>query len=182
MNATEEKVLAFDDLDIDVPTGGDFETIPAGMYNARLVGFTVTDKPDWKLTGEEGEDKQQWEWTFELVDGDYQGTRLKNYTNRSWHEKANAHKHAAALLGVPTLPVGVGMSTRQLAGKPCQVWVIEKGTKKDPNDLRNYVDKVTPMPTPRMRPIRPQSAPQPQGPLVHLPGYPGDEDEEDIAF
>lgn len=181
MNATtEEKTLAFDDLDIEVPAaGGDFETIPAGMYNARLVGFTVTDKPDWKLTGEEGEDKQQWQWTFEITEGDYAGTRLVEFTNRTWHEKAKAHKHAAALMGVPTLPVGMGMSTRQFAGRTCQVWVVEKESKKSPGTFRNYVEKVTPTPQPRMRPQKPaQAATRPQ---VQLEDYPRDEDG-DIEF
>lgn len=178
---TDKQTPAFEDVEMEPPEGGgNFETIPAGMYPARLIGFTTCDKPDWKLTGEEGEDRQQWKWTFQIEGGDYDGWKLDEYTNRTWHERAKAHKHAAALLGVPELPVGQGLSTKVLAGKTCQLWVIEKGTKKDPNDLRNYIDKVVPTPTARMRPqTRPQA---PQGtvkPLrVQVEGLPVDDPDD----
>lgn len=170
---------AFDDIEIEVPISTEYETIPAGIYSARLVGFTVCEKPDWFLKGEEDEDKQQWKWTLEITEGDYAGTRLTEFTNRTWHEKAKAHKHAAALLGLPNLAVDTAVSTRQLANRPCQLWVVEKPTKKDPNVFRNYVDKILPVPPPRQRPQRVQNAPQ--GPTVHLPGYTAD-GEEEIGF
>ena len=179
MNAT------FEDVEMEPPANGSsYETIPAGMYPARLVGFTTCDKPDWKLTGEEDEDKQQWQWVFEITDGEYAGLKINEYTNRSWHEKAKAHKHAAALLGVPELPVGQGLSTKTLANRTCQILVIEKGTKKDPNDLRNYVDKVLPTPAPRQRAQRP-AQPAQDSPAVkqvvvpQLQGGVNTEDEED---
>lgn len=149
---------AFEDVSIEVPVSTEFETIPAGVYSARLIGFTTCDKPDWALKGEEDEDKQQWKWTLEITDGDYAGTRLTEYTNRTWHEKGKAHRHAAALLNLPMLPVNQTGSTKQLANKPCQIWVVEKPTKKDPSVYRNYVDKILPVPAPRQRPTR---APQP---------------------
>jgi hypothetical protein len=176
MNATDEKTDVVEDIEIEVPTTASFETMPPGTYNAKLVGLKVVPKPDWKLKGEEGEDREQWEWTFMVTDGDYAGSRLKDFTNRTWHERAKAHKHAAALLGVPTLPVGVGMSTGQLAGKTCQLWVTEVESKKNPGEFRNYIDKVTPTPTPRMRPQRKQEQ------RVQLDGYPTDEGGDEIEF
>jgi cation diffusion facilitator CzcD-associated flavoprotein CzcO len=170
-NTTEE---AFDDLDILVPAAGDDyqETIPAGMYSARLIKFKRVPKPDWKLKGDEetDDDRHQFEWGFQITGGDYDGIKLNDYTNISWHEKATAHKHAAALLGVPALTPDVALSTRALAGKPCQLWVVEKPTKKDPAVFRNWIDKVVSIPAPRPRPQRP---PQPsQAPPVQLKGYP----------
>ncbi len=194
MTDQTQQETAFEDIDIMVPqSGSDYLTIPAGIYNARLVGFKTLDKPDWKLKGEEGEDLQQWEWTFEVTDGEYQGTRIADWTNRVWGERAKAHAHAAALLGVPTLPVGVGMSTGQLAGKPCQIWVIEKPTKKDATIFRNYIEKVTPLPQARQRR---NAIDQRQGvptaadekrhreavPRQQLAGYPSDDLDEVPAF
>lgn len=185
MNATEE---TFEDIAMDVPASGeDFFTIPPGMYPAKLVGLKVVPKPDWKLTGEEETDdqKNQIQWTFQIQGGDYDGVKLSDYTNISWHPKATAHKHAAALLGVPELAVGVGSSTRQLAGRTCQIWVVEKTNKK--GDQRNYVEKVTPTPTPRMRPQTRSAAPQGTKAVgrVQLPDYPHDPvdgDDEEIEF
>jgi hypothetical protein len=180
MNATATEPT-FEDMAIDVPEPGqDREIMPSGIYNGKLVGLKTVAKPDWMLNGEdEDEDREQWQWTWEIVDGDWQGQRLSAYTNRSWHEKANAHKYAAALLGVPTLPVGVGMSTGQLAGKTCQLWITERAKKNDPNSQYNKVDKVTPTPSPRMRSQRPSAAPQgtKAGGRVQLDGFPTDQDE-----
>jgi hypothetical protein len=170
--------LAFDEVEMEVPSaGGDYETIPAGMYPATLVGFRVVDKPDWKLLTEQQDGKEvdpkQWEWTFEISGGDYQGVRLTDWTNRTLHEKATAHKHTAALLGVPTLEGGITVKMVHLKGKACQLWVVEKATKKDPNTLRNFIDKVTPVPRPRTK-----QAQRATVPVVALPGYPQDEGGE----
>lgn len=181
MNGTQTNTTAeaFDDLDIVVPAGGDDfqETIPAGMYSARLIKFKRVPKPDWKLKGDEetDDDRHQFEWGFQITGGDYDGIKLNDYTNISWHEKATAHKHAAALLGVPTLTPDVALSTRALAGRPCLLWVVEKPTKRDPNVMRNWIDKVTVQAAPRPRPQRAQNGTQ--APAVQLAGYPADEDE-----
>jgi hypothetical protein len=174
MNDTQD----FVDVAIEVPqNGADYETIPEGVYPARLVGFKVTEKPEWALKGEEGEDREQWAWRFEITGNGAEGVPLTDYTNRSWHPKSKAHKHAAALLGVPELTPDVAISTRQLAGKPCQLWVVEKQTKK--GDLRNYIDKVTPAPKPRQR--AQQAAQQPAVKRVQVQGLPDDfEDEVDF--
>ncbi len=184
MNDTQEKQDVIEDEPIDVPEQRVFETIPPGTYNARLVAFRTTDLPAWKLKGEEGEDKYQWEWVFEITDGEYQGTRLTDWTTRKWHEKAKAHKHAAALLGVPTLTPGVNKSTRELAGKSAQLWVTEVESKKEPGQFRNYIDKVTPTPTPRMRPVKEQDKRQREAvPRQQLAGYPSPGgDDDDIQF
>jgi hypothetical protein len=164
----------FVDVAIEVPqNGGDYEVIPEGVYPARLIGLKVVDKPEWKLKGEEGEDKQQFAWRFEVTQGDCAGVVLTDYTNRSWHPKANAHKHAAALLGVPEITPEVAVSTKALAGRPCQLWVIEKEIK---GAQRNFIDKVTPAPKPRMKPQ--QTAGRPTVPRVQVPGLPEDLPEE----
>lgn len=160
MVAPTQEQYEVEDIDIEVPQGGsDQEIIPQGMYTARLVKLKTVAKPDWKLKGEEGEDREQYEWVFEIVEGDWQGYRLNDYTNRTFHPKATAHKHAAALFGVPELVPGIHTSTRALAGKACQIWIIEKATQQGKGPIRNYIEKVTPMPTPRARPQRPQAAP-----------------------
>jgi hypothetical protein len=83
---------------------------------------------------------------------------------------------------VPTRPVGVGLSTKQFAGKTCQLWITEVPTKKDPTQFRNYVDKCLPTPAPRMRPQRPSQPPQgTQGKgRVQLDGYPAE--DGDLPF
>ena len=182
---TANQELAFDEVEMEVPSaGGDYETIPAGVYPATLIGFRVVDKPDWKLTGDEGEDKQQWEWTFEIPPGEYQNVslaesvRLTDWTNRTLHEKATAHKHTAALLGLSRLEPSVTVKMKLLRGKSCQLWVTEKATKKDPNTLRNFIDKVTPAPKPRAG-----RTPAPAtNKRVQLDGYPSDDEGGDIEF
>jgi hypothetical protein len=177
--ATKQDVV--EDVAIDVPEAPEFFTIPAGIYNVRLVGFKTVPKPSWKLTGEEDEDKEQYEWVLEIIDGEWVGMRFTDYTNRTFHPKATAHKHAAALLGVPELVPGVHSGTGALAGRTCQMWLTEKpiknGDKK--GEMRNWIDKLQPMPTPRMRPQRAQNGSQTQGgPAVRLPGYPQDDDDQ----
>lgn len=148
--------LAFDDVDINVPSSAPQETIPAGVYTARLVGFkSDVPKPEWRLTGAEGEDTLQYEMTLEITEGEYAGMRFRDYMNRTFHEKATAGKYAAALLGVPTLTPGMVQSTGQLAGKVCQMWIVEKESKKTPGEFRNYIDKLLPLPVARQRPQRP---------------------------
>lgn len=166
---TQENTV--EDMEIVVPdSGGEVWTIPAGAYPAELVRLKRVPKPDWKLKGTEetDDDKHQLEWGFRITSGEYEGVVLTDYTNISWHPKATAHKHAAALLGVPELAIGVGLSTGQLKGKPCQIWVIEKPLKNKPDEFRNYVEKVTIQSVARPRPQRQQAE------RVQLDGFPGD--------
>ncbi len=182
---TQSDELVFEDEEVTVPeSGGDFPTIPAGVYNAKLVGFKREPKPDWKLKGDEDENgKQQFAWTWEIVEGEYAGTHISDWTNISWHEKSNSHKYGAALMGVPTLPVGVGLSTKQFAGRLCQLWIVEVPTKKDATIFRNYVDKVLPAPTPRLRPHKPTEQRQREAvPRQQLAGYPTDGSDEVEEF
>jgi hypothetical protein len=188
--------LAFDDVEMEVPgSAGDYETIPAGMYPAALVGFRVVDKPDWKVLQEQqqkdGEgntkvvDPQQWEWTFEITEGEYAGVRLTDWTNRSLHERATAHKHTAALLGVPSLEPTVTVKMKLLKGKACQLWVVEKATKKDPNTLRNFIERVAPVPAPRQRTNGrqgAQAAQRPTGAGPHTSGSVEIFSEDDITW
>jgi hypothetical protein len=133
-----------DDIDISPPqSNGDYEVIPAGVYDAKLVGFKESLKPDWKVVSDREkypdkvEDLYEWVWSFELdVDGEKR--QLRGYTSRTWHEKSNGAKFAATLLGKPKLDGRERTSTRKLIGLPCQLWVVEseKGT--------NYIKQVLP--------------------------------------
>lgn len=197
MNGTDTQREQIEDViedeEINVPEAHVFETIPPGTYIAKLVSFRTVDKPAWKLTGAEGEDKMQYEWRFLITEGEYAGIKLTDYTNRTFHEKAKAHKHAAALLGVPSLTPGVNRSTRELAGKSAQVWVTEVESKKEPGTYRNYVDKLLPLPAARQRrnaidtgsgnAASPSPADQKRQreavPRRQLPGYPTDQDGDE---
>lgn len=180
---TGTQEYTIEDMEIEVPEAPEFYTVPPGMYNAVLVKLKRIPKPAWKLKGDEetDDDKHQIEWGFRITGGEDDGIIITDFTNLTWHPKATAHKHAAALLGVPELAVGVGLSTGELANKPCQIWVIEKSLKDKPKELRNYIREVTPMPTPRMRPQKPQNGSQSRvGATVQLDGYPAPDD--DISF
>jgi len=98
-----------------------------------------------------------------------------------WYSVDEAHKHAAALLGVPEIPTGQGLSTRALGGKTCQLWVVEVESKKNPGEFRNYIDRVTPTPSPRLRPAKNQQVTAAR-PAVQLPGYPVDTPEGEVDF
>ena len=133
-----------DDIEISPPLSGeDRETIPAGVYDAKLIGFKESLKPDWKVVSDREkypdkvEDLYEWVWTFEL-DADGEKRQQRGYTSRTWHEKSNGAKFAATLLGKPKLDGRERTSTRKLIGLPCQLWVVEseKGT--------NYIKQVLP--------------------------------------
>jgi hypothetical protein len=168
---TEAAAVEADDIAIIIPANGDddFDPIPAGAYTGKLTNFRVVDKPEWKVEGdrvrnpEREVDLKQWEWTFLLTEGEYAGEVLTDYTSRSWHERANAHKHAAALLDKPRLDPVEGLSTKQLIGKACQIWVTVNTSQKT-GKARNYVDKILPVPKPRLRSQR-ASAPVVEGGL-----------------
>lgn len=165
-----------DDVEFIVPETGDFETMPAGAYPAKLIGFQIVDKPEWKLTGADGEDKQQWKWTYEVTDPEWEGKKLDNFTSRSLHPMSNGHKHAAALLGVPELHTGMG-STKMLIGRACQLIVIEKANTK--GEARNYINSILPAPKPRHREAKPRIA-LPGGPPASS-FAPGDEVDWETA-
>lgn len=139
-----------DDIAIEPPESTDYESLPTGAYMGKLVAFKVIDKPEWKIQAEllrkpeKEPDREQWTWQFEVIDGEFAGITITDYTNRSWHERSKAAAHACALLDVPALPRGQGLSTGKLIGRPCQVWVVAK--EKDDGSSRSYVDKVLPLP------------------------------------
>lgn len=191
---TETKELVFDDVEFE---GGaelpERETIPEDTYQAVLVGFrSDVDKPDWKQQQELANlvrknpdatladvDPKQYEFVFEISAGEYAGTRLAQYANRTFHEKSTAGKIAAALMGMDTFMRSVLQAqggTRILKGKPCRIDVVEKATKRDPNELRNYIQDVKRIPPKRNR----ETTQKPATGRVQLDGFPTDQDE--IAF
>lgn len=147
----------FDDIPIDVPEGPEFEAIPSGAYVARLISFKVEDKPQWKIEKQERQemakdpdkrklpiDPRQHVWTFEITEDGWEGQKLSAWVNYSFHENSNSGKHIAALLDIPKVRPDMGLTTKALIGKPCQIFVTEYEGK-------NYIDKVLPAPKPRQR-------------------------------
>lgn len=165
---TTNGVAAIDDVEIEVPVSGEFEVIPTGAYTAELAGFRVVDVPDWKLESkrqmhpDKEPDPRQWEWKFIILDGEYAGCDIIDYTTRSWHENARAHKHAAALLGKSKLDGSEGMSTKKLIGMKCQVVIVVKDGR---NGERSYVDKCLPIPVRKPRPQAASTASRAHDPL-----------------
>lgn len=146
----EQQVI--DDIAIEVGavnSGDELEPVPSGAYTAVLVGFKQEDKPQWKIDQQAAQhpdkdvDKLQWAFTFEITEGDWAGRKLTTWENRSltWHPRANAAKHAAALFGLdnPEDMRGKGYSTKMLIGREAQIWVNEKNGK-------SYIDKVVKLP------------------------------------
>jgi hypothetical protein len=156
------------DVPIEPPAEGDFEEIPSGIYPGTLVGFRQVEKPAWKIQAEllrkpeKEPDKLQWQWNFEaIVEG--APVSIADYSNRSWHSRSKAAAHACALLDMPVLPVGAGLSTQKLVGRACQIWIVEK--PRDDGSSRSYIDKV--LPVPKKRGAAPATAP---APVQELPG------------
>lgn len=145
-----------DEITWEVPTdsGREFEVLPEDSYPATLWAVKTVDKPEWKLEGTEGEDRQQWEFIFEVQDPDYQGARLSSYINRSLHPKSNGFRYVVPLLA--RAPVaGETVRFSELVGRPCKITVKIKekidGTKYNkitdvlaPRGARNPM----PLPTP----------------------------------
>ena len=157
-----------DEIDVEPPedTGQEYEEIPTGAYVGKLTGFKIVDRPAWLVAADAAKfpdkdpDGAQWQWQFEVVEGGYAGEHITKWTNRSWHERSNGGKIAAAILGVPKLERGIKLSTRDLMEKPCQIWVVGPIEKPDGTISHSRIDKVLPMPKER-RPRAPQQAPQP---------------------
>ena len=214
MNATDEKII--EDYQVNVPEPAAVELIPRGMYNVRLVKFKREPKPDWKFVGVDqtaltADERDQFVWGFEIIEGPHQGFVLYDFTNITWHPKSNAHKYAAALMGVPEIEPGTGFRTSQLAGRTCTLVVIEQPGVRNPNVIYNSIDRAMPIAsaaqTSRYREAQPRNkAPEPPpmdnagpGPAqarpapskqtmasptvkrVDLEGYPHD-DPDDIPF
>lgn len=153
-----------EDIVFDVPedTFTD-ETIPSGAYPGDLLDMSVVDTPDWKMAfnkernPDREPDTKQWEWKWTISSGEFEGHLLHSYTSRSWHRNSTANKYACALLNVPELDADAlrGQSAKSmLIGRQGQLWVSEKEGRN--GTMRNYVDKVVPMPRKRNAPKSPQ--------------------------
>jgi hypothetical protein len=152
------------DIPIEPPDEEDREVIPTGAYIGRLVSFGVVEKPAWKIQSDmlhhpdKEPDKAQWAWEFEITEGDFAEAKISDFTSRSWHSKSKASSHACALLNVPILPRGQGLSTSRLVGLPCQIWIEAKENQK--GEERSYIDKVLPLPKRRApAPVQGQQQP-----------------------
>src|SRR5690242_14579861 len=98
-------VAEFEDIEFTASQGQDYTTIPEDDYILELIGFKTTEKPAQRIEFEAQQKKKsieeidayQWEWLWCVADGEYTGETLKDWTNRSWHEKSTAGIYAAAL-------------------------------------------------------------------------------------
>jgi hypothetical protein len=123
----------------DSSGGGDEELIPPGRYTAQFVSFKVEPKPQWKIDAQrrynpDREPKpEQATWTFEIVDEGYEGRKLSDWQDVSWHVKSNGAKYLAALWGVAKLKGTERGSISQFIGRVISIRVTE-------NKGRNYID------------------------------------------
>lgn len=189
-------------------TATENEVYEAGIYRLRLQAIedktgTVTDK----ATGE-SKPSIYLRWVFDILEEGFEGKIISANSSTAFGPFAKARGWAEALLARPLHP-NEPIDTEALPGYEVMATlkIIDKnGTKYNEIEALAPVRRKPqhPAQTPQ-RPQRPQSAPQidvivgqqdfdermaqrrtgapqPQGPAIHLPGYPGDEDDQDIAF
>jgi hypothetical protein len=161
----------FEDIEFSAPPPRDFTTIPEDDYVLECIGFTTVDKPPHVIESEavkkkktvEEIDPQQWEWLFKVAEGKFAGETLKDWTNRTWHEKSSAGIYAAALAGLEKYDraamIARGFaSTRALLGKQLKATVVE--VERTEGVFRNYINNPRRLPvhSDRPRPQRNQTA------------------------
>lgn len=123
----------------DASGQSDEELIPPGRYKGAFVGFKIEDKPEWKIESQRQRypDKEpklkQAQWMFELVEEGYEGRKLSDWQDVSWHVKSNGGKYLAALLGKARLDGTERGRIKQYIGTVISLRITEfKG--------RNYID------------------------------------------
>jgi len=151
---TDPKPYEALDIPIEPPDEQDreYEELPTGAYLASLIGFRQVEKSamaiQWDLQRrpDKDPDRLQWEWSFEINDGEWKGARISKWTSRSWHSKSTAASIACALFGVTMLPRDGGWSTGKLVGRSCQLFVVEGKPKDDGTIGRSKIDSVRALP------------------------------------
>lgn len=163
-----QEALEFDDVEFTAQSEQDWTTIPEDDYILEVVGYRVVDKPAYVIEREalqkkkplEAIDPQQWEWTWEVAEGEFKGEQVKDWTNRTWHEKSSAGIYAAALAGLEKydraamVDKGYG-SMRALMNKRIKAFVTETETKEG-GKFRNYIKNPR-----RLSPGRPRADKKP---------------------
>lgn len=130
MNDTLEKTDEFLDIDFGKSGGdGDYETVPKGMYDLVIIDLSSRKKSEPKRRSDlalkqrekptavlEDIDEYQWIWTYRIEGGEYEGMTLTDKTTRSFGERSNAGKIAAAALGMKKYDKVLAMEHARLAG------------------------------------------------------------------
>lgn len=206
MGTTTDKQDEFLDVDFGetAQTSGDWETVPTGWYVVEIKDLGLAQKSEAKLRSDlalkqrehpettlESIDKYQWVWTFTIVAGEYLGFDLTTRTTRTFHERSNAGKLAAAALGLQKYDPALARQQAQAAGVNGSKLLMGKrvyaSVTEDPdsqnrmwNNIKEY--KVVPAARPA-RPQKEQDKRQREAvPRRNLGGdYPTD-DESDIDF
>lgn len=154
--------LEFDDVEFTASSSQDWTTVPEDDYILKLVGYKIVDKPQHRIEYEAKQNKkelaqidpQQWEWTWEVNDGEFKGERLKEWTSRSWHEMSAGGQRAAALAGLEKYErqamIDKGYPTmRGLMHKCLKAFVTE--TENKDGKYRNYIKNPRRLSTGRSR-------------------------------
>lgn len=186
-NTQTGEAQVFEDVEFTAPAPQDFTTIPEDDYILECIGFQTVDKPQSRIEYEAKQkkkeidqiDPQQWEWLWQVAEGDWLGETVKDWTNRSWHEKSTAGIYAAALAGLEKYDrqdmINKGYaSTRALLGQRLKATVVEVENKE--GALRNYINSPRRLPATRPRPQRTasQNTSDPNAPAVPYIELPAD--------
>lgn len=147
-NGNQNRGAEYDDIEVTETASGDRQpAVEEGTYEATFLGCKVVDTPDWKLEKKRADkpdrepDLKQWQWDYVIEDEDGVEHTICDWTNRTWHEKAKASQHIAALLG-RTSTEGIGamdLRTSQFTGATVYLSLTESNGK-------NYIAACTPIP------------------------------------
>ena len=116
------------------------ELIPAGIYNATLVGLEerVSEDTEPRFAGSKPE---YYQWSFEIV-GKTKTVEIRANSSTSFGTKSKAYGWACALLG-RTIQPRETFDTDDLIGKPCKLTV--KTEQGDNGYERNRITDILPM-------------------------------------
>lgn len=106
-----------------------FETIPMGEYPA-----VIRD-----IEPQEGQFGPQLKFTFELIEGEHQGTTLLAWTSQTFSPRSNLFKWTRAAFA-RDIPPTYDLDTSHLIGKKVRLAVLTKA--KDDGSEFNKVDDV----------------------------------------
>lgn len=133
--ATAVQELA-DDVEITTSNGDEQDILEEGPYRARLINFKVEETPDWKMAKnrernpDREPDPRQYAWYFQIVEPEYEGHTIADWTTRSFHEKSNGGKYAAYLQGKTKLDGSEPIrSTAGLVGRELMLYITQSKDK-----------------------------------------------------
>lgn len=128
MNEQLEKTDEFLDVDFGENTT-DYTTVPKGLYDVLITNLAQREKSESKVRSDlamrqkehpqdtiDDIDKFQWIWTLEIVAGEYEGETIRHNTTRTFSDRSNAGKLAAAALGMKKYERALARQMAQAAG------------------------------------------------------------------